>query len=233
MTKSKGINAQRYQWHPEVERLFALLYPTVSTKRLADAIGISVFIAYRKADGLGLKKTDDYLSSEMSGRILRGRIDPRMVATQFPKGHVPVNKGIKGWQAGGRSKETQFKKGNRPHTWNEIGHERITRDGILERKVQNTGVTRQDYVAVHRLVWLESGREIPPGYNVIFKDGNRRNITLDNLECISKRENMIRNSYHTRYPKEICKVIQLKGAIQRQINKMEKTNGNKEHKRSA
>jgi hypothetical protein len=222
MTKSRGINCPRYEWDPEIERLFSMLYPVESTKRLADAIGISVFVAYRKAEGLGLKKTDAYLASEMSGRILRGRVDPRMVATQFKKGQVSWNKGNKGWQAGGRSKETQFKKGQKPHTWNPVGHERITRDGILERKVNDTGVTRADYVPVHRIVWLESGREIPPGHIVIFKDGNRKNITIGNLECISKRENMIRNSYHTRYPKEICKAIQLKGALQRQINKLEK-----------
>lgn len=33
---------------------------------------------------------------------------------------------------------------------------------------------------------------------------------------------MRRNSYHTRYPKEIGLVIQLKGALQRQINKRER-----------
>lgn len=232
MTKSRNVIQRRYEWHPEVVRLFALLYPVVPTARLADAIGVSVFVAYRKADTLGLKKTEAYLASEMSGRIMRGRSDPRMVATQFAKGHVPVNKGVKGWQAGGRSKETQFKKGQKPHTWNPIGHERITRDGIRERKISDTGVTRVDYQPVHRLVWLDSGRDIPPGYIVVFKDGDRQNIKVENLECISKRENMIRNSYHTRYPKEICRAIQLKGALQRQINKLEK-NHEQDNQRSA
>jgi hypothetical protein len=44
-------------------------------------------------------------------------------------------------------------------------------------------------------------------------------ITLGRLELISRAENMRRNSYHTRYPKEVAQLIQLRGALNRQINK--------------
>jgi hypothetical protein len=46
-------------------------------------------------------------------------------------------------------------------------------------------------------------------------------ITLDRLECISRRENMQRNTVHN-YPAPIPQLIQLKGALQRQINKRER-----------
>ena len=43
-------------------------------------------------------------------------------------------------------------------------------------------------------------------------------ITLDKVECISLAENMRRNSCH-QYGKEIARLIQLRGAVSRQINK--------------
>ena len=48
-------------------------------------------------------------------------------------------------------------------------------------------------------------------------------ITADKVECISRAENMKRNSYH-RYGKEIASLVQLRGAINRQINKRSKKN---------
>jgi hypothetical protein len=43
-------------------------------------------------------------------------------------------------------------------------------------------------------------------------------ITADKVECISRSENMRRNSYH-RYGQEIARLVQLRGALTRQINK--------------
>ncbi len=56
---------------------------------------------------------------------------------------------------------------------------------------------------------------------VAFKDGNKQNIALDNLELVSRADLMKRNSYHN-YGKEIAQLVQLKGAVTRQINKRER-----------
>lgn len=244
MTKSRNVIQRRYEWHPEVVRLFALLYPVVPTARLADAIGVSVFVAYRKADTLGLKKTEAYLASEMSGRIMRGRSDPRMVATQFAKGHVPVNKGVKGWQAGGRSVQTQFKKGGRPVNEMPIGSYRIVTDsGGRNRKTVEIKLTdlpgrnNLRWKPLHRHVWEMHNGPIPAGHVVRFKDGMHTIdpdlITIDRLEMLSKAENARRNAYHHRWPEDLKQVLRMKARLTRQINKREKANGNKEHKRSA
>jgi len=47
-------------------------------------------------------------------------------------------------------------------------------------------------------------------------------ITLDRVECISLAENMRRNSYLTRYPKEVADLIRLRGALNRKINTRER-----------
>jgi len=108
----------------------------------------------------------------------------------FTKGHVPFNTGTKGLMKPNR---TSFKKGNKPHNWTPIGHERITKDGYLQRKVTDTGSTKDDYVEVHRLVWEETHGSIPDSHIVLFKDGKKANITLDNLILVSRADHAVMN----------------------------------------
>ena len=231
MTKSRGINRTRYVWHPDVEALFSLLYPSAATQVLANAIGISLSCAYSKAKMLGLKKSSAYLAGDLSGRIQRGRTDPRMAAGQFKKGGTSWNKGNKGWQAGGRSPETRFKKGFRPHNEKPIGSYRVVKGKAgwktLEPKVSEVpGPNNLRWTPVARLVWESVHGQIQDGHLVVFKPGMAtvipHELTVDRLECISKEENGKRNIYHNRYSAELCKVIQIKGALQRQINKRSK-----------
>ena len=143
--------------------------------------------------------------------------------TSFKPGNKPWNAGLKGWDSGGRSAETRFKKGNKPHQWKPIGHERITDEGYLQRKVADTGQSKRDYVNVHWLLWIEHHGEIPEGMIIVFKDRNPQNIVIDNLECISRSENMRRNTVH-RLPKEVVLAAQLVGAINRKLNRYQREN---------
>ncbi|MGH8431787.1 MAG: HNH endonuclease signature motif containing protein, partial [Solimonas sp.] len=85
--------------------------------------------------------------------------------------------------------------------------------------VTDTGYTPDDYVEVHRLLWEEHFGPIPAGHTVVFRNRDKTNTRIDNLELITRAELMRRNSYHNNYPKEIGRVIQLRGQIVRQINK--------------
>lgn len=140
----------------------------------------------------------------------------------FQPGIVPWNTGLKGWQAGGRSAESQFKKGELSGRaralLKPVGAERVTKDGILQRKTTTAGRGGQRWKSVHQLTWIAAHGPIPPGHIVVFKDGNKRNFDDGNLECITYAENMRRNSYHTKYPKEVGLAIQLMGALNRKIN---------------
>lgn len=109
----------------------------------------------------------------------------------FRKGHAPHNKGVKGWRSGGRSVETQFKKGRPPEqTFNyvPIGSTRITRDGYIERKVTDDPslVPARRWVAEHRLLWAAANGPIPKGHVVVFLDGDKQNLALDNLRCVPR-----------------------------------------------
>jgi hypothetical protein len=80
----------------------------------------------------------------------------------FEKGHRPHNKGIKGWQAGGNALKTQFQPGQRGNKWVPIGSERLTKDGILQRKVSDTdyntsGLEKCPQFAVGTASWTYPG----------------------------------------------------------------------------
>lgn len=218
----------RSYWTPKQDEVLAYLYPDNRTADiLAFLPGKTKSGLYYRANKLGLKKSPGLIARLAAEAMANQNHGGR--SSQFKKGQETWNKG-KHFIAGGRSAETRFKKGQKSHTWNPIGHERISKDGYLERKMTDTGITRRDYVAVHRLVWVEAGNEIPQGYIVVFKDGNKSNLAISNLECISRQEGMRRNTYH-QYGPEVAKLVQLRGAITRQINKQE-ANRDSQYQRS-
>lgn len=187
--------AQQTEW---LERL----YPDTSNQQIARILGRDLLSIRNKAIKIGLKKSEEYMATKPGC---------------FSQNQRPWNKGRQ-WKAGGRSVQTQFQQGQTSHNWKPIGHERLTKDGIWQRKVTDTGVTSRDYVAIHKLVWEQHNGPVPAGHIVVFIDGNRENFDPANLECISRKENMHRNSVH-RLPKEVAQLVQLVGALNRQINK--------------
>lgn len=224
MTKSRNILPPRVFWTDEQLRLLRTLYPDNRTEDIAPFIGRSASSIYAKAKQLGIKKSAAFLASGLAGRLdgVRGG------ATRFKKGQVPANKGLRrpGW-APGNMAATQFKKGrpaNEARNYVPIGSHRISKDGYLERKTTDDPsiVPARRWVAVHRLLWQEHNGPVPKGHVIAFKKGMRTNvleeITLDRLECISLAENMRRNTFHN-YGPEVSKVVQLRSAITRQINK--------------
>ena len=218
MTKSRGIRAPRMVWTEQQVEAIRRRYPHERTDAIARDLGLPVARVYSKAAWMGLAKTPEYMDSPEACRLRRD--NPQGVLHRFPKGHVSANKGVKGISYPGME-ATQFKKGAKPHTWKPIGTERYSKEGYLQRKVTDTGYPPRDWVGVHILLWREHHGEIPSAHIIKFKDGNKQNIAIENLECISQADNMRRNSFHN-YPKEVAQLIQLRGAVQRQINKRSK-----------
>lgn len=224
MTKSRGIIVDRIVWTAEQEQALRDRYPSEKTQLIADDLGIGLHKVYQKAKRLGLEKTEEYLASPVACRLRVG--DNVGAAYRFQKGGLVWNKGMKGLQIGG--KEAQFKPGQMPHNTNPIGSYRFDKDGTLQRKISNDkGNNSKRWRGVHELVWVETNGPVPAKHIVIFKPGMRTavldEITIDRVECISLAENMRRNTYHS-MPKELAKLVQLRGAVNRQINKRTKQN---------
>lgn len=213
---------KKRNWSQVEVTILRRYYPDHITRAIADALGRTERQVYQKARALGLRKSDAYLDSPAACRLRRG--DNVGKAYRFEKGQTPWNKG-KPFKAGGRSAETQFKpgtlSGRAAVVAQPIGAERISKDGYRERKANNDLPFQRRWRAVHIIEWEAVNGPLPDGHMIVFRDGNKQNVSLDNLEMITRAENMRRNSYH-RYPKEIALAIQLRGALTRKIRDVEK-----------
>jgi transposase len=120
-------------------------------------------------------------------KILSGRTG------HFSKGSEPWNKGKKGYMG---PNQTSFKKGNRPHNTRYLGHERISKDGYVEISVaetnSHTGFHRR-YKLKHVHTWEQHHGPVPAGHVVVFKNGDKTDIRLDNLMLLSRTELLIAN----------------------------------------
>ncbi|QLA49738.1 HNH endonuclease signature motif containing protein [Pseudomonas aeruginosa] len=205
-------------WTAEQELVLLRLYPDMPNEVLAARLNKTVQQIYAKAHRLGLKK-----SPELAKQILQAcgrKLQIEGNATQFKKGHTPWNCGMKGLPARGRSSETQFKKGQKPHTWLPVGSTRVSADGYLQRKISDTGYPPRDWKSIHILLWEEHVGPIPTGHCVCFKDNNKQNVVIDNLELITRAERMRRNSIH-RYPPELKSAIRVISKLKRTIQEVE------------
>lgn len=211
------------RWVPWEGQLLREFYPHCPTEMLARHLGRSARAVYWRATRLGLRKSPEYLASDMAGRFdgIRGR------PTRFPPGHVPANKGLRrpGW-APGRMAETQFRKGARcgkaALNYMPVGSTRLI-DGYQYTKLSEVPCVAYtvNWKPTHVLLWQKHRGSVPKGHCLVFRDGNRANITLANLECISRKENMRRNSIHN-LPPPLAEVAHLRGVLTRVINHREK-----------
>jgi len=208
-------------WTKAEEKLLAELYPDTPLHRLLVIFNRSESAIYGKAFGLGLKRSEAFMSGPFAGRIKPGADIGR--GARFEKGHTAWNKGIKGFNPGGRAADTQFKpgqvNGKAALLLQPLGTERITKDGIRQRKIREDGPAKQRWRACHAILWEEHHGPIPAGHIVVFCDRDTTRIEIENLELITRAENMRRNTIH-RYPPELKEVIQLKKKIERKIRSL-------------
>ena len=154
-----------------------------------------------------------------------------MVGARFKPGQAPWNKGTPGSTGlHPNCRKTQFKKGRAPQearNYAPIGSLRLNKDGHLERKMTDdlTLASSRRWSPVYRLVWEAAHGPIPAGHMVVFKPGQKtavlEQITLDRLEQISRADNVRRNDPKNKHP-ELARLVQLKGAITRQVNRINK-----------
>jgi hypothetical protein len=122
---------------------------------------------------------------------------------QYKKGNVPhPNSGLKG------PNSTSFKKGSVPANTRPMFSERITKDGYIEMKVPernpHTGAETR-FRLKHLWLWEQANGPLPESHAVVFKDGDRQNCDLSNLECVHRRvlQAMNKSFKPSEYPKEV------------------------------
>lgn len=221
-------NGRHLPWTADDDELLRRVYPHISTVKVARQLGRTVISTYHHAFILGLHKTERYLNSVDACRLRRG--DNVGLGHRFPKGHAPANKGLRrpGWFRG-RMRETQFKKGQLPRNTMPLWTFRLNTDGYLLLKTGRRGPKPNDrWEFVHRLIWEQANGPIPEGYRIWWKDGDRLNCSLSNLEMLSGAEHIARTTVQN-LPPELRQVIQLAGALKRKINNRERKRNGEEH----
>lgn len=135
------------------------------------------------------------------------------VKNQWKKGHPSFNKGQKvSPEKYAKMSKTFYKKGHKPYNLQDDGHERICVDGYIEVRLR-----AGKYSLKHRVVWEQHNGKIPDGMIIAFKDNNKQNTDITNLEMIDRKGLMARNTI-ARFPAEIHSTIKIIHKLKKQIN---------------
>jgi hypothetical protein len=217
-------------WQPTDDAVLRRIYPDQPNPAIARRLRRTVIAIYGRAGILGLHKSAAYMAGPHACRLRRG--DDVGKRFRFPAGHVPANKGLRrpGYSVGrGRMQETQFKKGERQgvasRNWRPIGSLATDPEGYLRIKVREArpgeaygfGNVRV-WPLLQRHVWAQAHGPIPPGHVIIFRNADKTDVRLENLELITRRALMLRNSVHN-LPEPLAKAVQLLGALNRKLRR--------------
>lgn len=210
-------------WTQEEVEILKERYHNTTAQDLADLLERHISSIYGKAAALKLQKDPEFIR-ELGKKYAE---HPEVKKHQFKPGTVPLNKGKKmDPDVYKRCAGTMFKPGNIPPNYKPVGSERVNVDGYIEVKVKDP----RTWKLKHRVVWEQANGPIPAGHNIQFKNGNPKDVRLENLYIISKSEQLrTENSMIARYPEELRSVIHMKAALKRKINTVNRTQ-NEEHK---
>lgn len=217
-------------WSPADDHALRRTFPHTHTATVARQLRRTYTSTAGRAAKLGLHKSVAYLARHRRTGGERLRIFG--ARSRFPRGHVPANKGLRrpGWSPG-RMKETQFKPGVPSWRTMAIGSMRLV-DGYVYRKISDTPNVpwTRNWKVEHQLVWERAHGALPAGHVVVFRNSDRTDIRLENLERLTRRELMARNTVHN-LPKPLAQAVQLLGALNRKIRR--RTRDAEQDRRSA
>jgi hypothetical protein len=205
------------------------LYPHRPTTEIAKRLGNgrTTQKVHAIAAKLGLHKSAEYASALAADTA--AKLQVAGTRFRFPKGHPPANRGLRRPGYGpGRMKETQFKKGQISKRWDPelyaIGALRVNGDGYIDMKVCDDKPGALAWRALHVILWEDANGPVPPGHALCFKDRDKLNVELPNLELITRADLCRRNSIHN-LPPEIKGAITALGALKRRVRREEQNRG--------
>lgn len=189
------------KWNEKQDRYLIKSYNRLAVADIAFALSRTKISVYQRANLLGLRRPENI------GQFRKGeRVSQH---SEFRKGDIPFNKGVKQkeWlsaEAIEKTKKTRFGKGHKPHNYKPVGSERIQVDGYAYVKIKDP----KTWKLKHHVLWeQETGEIVDTGsFMIVFKNKDRSDIRIENLEKIDNREGMKRNTFQ-RFPKELKKAI--------------------------
>jgi hypothetical protein len=204
--KIKKLIDSNNPYTPEKKALLEKLYPNTTNKEIAKILGVTEGSVISAGFRYKLRKTPEFMRE-------------RSLKTCYKKVRVPENKGKKiteyaSFEAIEKMKRTQFKKGQAPVNYKPVGSERLDSEGYTQVKISDPNKWKMKHV----IEWEKLHGAVPKGFIVVFANKDKTDFSPSNLEIVTRRQNLDRNSVHN-YPKDIQRTIQLIGALNRQVNK--------------
>ncbi len=132
----------------------------------------------------------------------------------YKKEYKPWNKGVKGLHYPGCEKGW-FKKGDAKniHAQETIS---LRFDKKTRRPYMWLRLAKNNWRMVHVVLWEHHRGNTPKGFVIVFKNKDSLDVRIENLELISLKENMLRNSisnYHPEIRKSMHVLRKLKKTI--------------------
>ena len=130
-------------------------------------------------EGKYIYEIAELMTDKFNCEFRKGQIKSIMAKHKISNNMKSKNqKGIKPWNKG-------VKMGNyHIHNTKNIGDEYINSEGYTMIKVDNP----IRWVQKHRYLYEQTFGEIPKDKALIFLDGNKQNLNLDNLKCITRKQ---------------------------------------------
>jgi len=217
---------------------------TKTNRELADYLGLKLTTLRTRCYNLGLKRMDlEYWTKEQVTYLKKyyKRIGDTEIAATFNKKYHKN----KGWSKKHIEKKRRYLNLKRtPQQRQQIKQRNIekgmfkmcpvkawqTRGGAAPEKTIKIWLvagTPQKFIKINtqfiklsRYNWEQHyNKKARKGYCIIFKDGNTMNCEVENLQRITRKENILRNStqYH-QLPEELKTVIKLNNKLKKLIN---------------
>jgi hypothetical protein len=189
MPRRKNKIPKPETWPPEHVQFLKDNYLKIPLKRISKILGLNsdtpVFIRMKR---YGLK-----ISAELR--------EQRKYESQFHKGHIPVNKGLKQTdymdaETIARTAKTRFQKGHLPHNTKYDGciRTRIDHKKRGGKPYQWIRLSPGKWQMLHVYTWEKANGKVPAGYMVRFRNGNALDCRLDNLELVTHSEHLEKNT---------------------------------------
>ena len=177
------------KYTPEQRQFFIDFVPGHSHKEIAEEFN------RRFNDDIPVRTVKSYISNNKLNTGRTGR---------YEKGHVPWSKGRElSPERYARAAATMFKKGQSPPNKAKIGDESIDKYGYTWVKVSDfpyePGNPRKNWKLKQRLIWEQAHGPIPEGMRIIFLDGDKTNLVLDNLAMVPQKVLSRLNQNHLIY----------------------------------
>lgn len=174
---------QQHKWQPWEDHYLRKHFEQFTQSQMAKALGVTHSAVNNRLNKLGLRHSPEakrkkqlrgfhLLSSEQKAAF--ARMAKKNKATQFKKGHVPANYKPVG-------------------TIGLLSSKRKS-DGKLEQYKRIKVADPNQWKLLHHYTWEQAHGPIPVGHIIRFRNGDTMDCRLENLQLVSRKENVKLNS---------------------------------------